>query len=455
MTSINSYLCSTNMTKMRRKRCNTCRKKYDAKDDNIGLNKGICVKCNIKGMKTVSKITFYHKCTKCGNDYDSGEDNIGLDATCLVCNIGKLRDMECNSGRKSRCADTECMKCFNKSFASHEKAKFWHPTKNGEIRPRDVALNSNTKYWFKCGRCKHDSEMTLVGVNTGRWCRFCVNLSRCDDLGCKFCFEHSFASHKNAKFWHPIRNKNTPRNIALRSPVKYWFKCGKCKHEFEMSLSNVTAGCWCRFCANKSRCDDADREFCFKHSFAGHERAKFWHPTKNKGIIPRDVALNSGIKYWFKCGDCEHDFEAMLSNVIIGHWCGFCANLFRCNNPECEFCFKHSFANHEKAKFWHPTRNGGNTPRDVALRSCTKYWFKCEECGHDFEILLDQISANCWCKFCANSSLCNNPNCEFCFEHSFASHENAKLWHPTKNEGTIPRDIILNSGIKYWFRCGE
>ena len=42
---------------------------------------------------------------------------------------------------------------YEKSFASHPKAKFWHPTKNkdsknNDIVPRGIRKFSNKKFWF-------------------------------------------------------------------------------------------------------------------------------------------------------------------------------------------------------------------------------------------------------------------------------------------------------------------
>ena len=35
---------------------------------------------------------------------------------------------------------------FEKSFASHEKAKYW--SSKNELKPEGVARGSNKKYWF-------------------------------------------------------------------------------------------------------------------------------------------------------------------------------------------------------------------------------------------------------------------------------------------------------------------
>lgn len=388
-----------------RNKCRTCHEKYDSREDNIGLNKGNCKQCNIKGMYN-AKIIFENKCIKCKQDYDSREDNIGPGLTCLKCSLDGLKDTQCETKPHARCENCQCEKCFNKSFAKHEKAIFWHPTKNGHIRPRDISLKNNKKCWFKCGECNHSFDIRLGDcVRKNTWCKFCANLSQCDDKNCAFCFNNSFARYEKSKYWHSTKNSQiTPRNIALTSGTKYWFKCGKCKHDFDASPSNVSHGYWCRFCANLSRCDNEKCVPCFRKSFASNERAIFWHPTKNGTIRPRDVALNGRGRYWFKCGECKHDINKSLSYTSENKWCKFCTNQSRCDSTDCKFCFGHSFASHEKEKFWHPTKNGNIKPRDVALNSHKKYWFKCGECDSDFDSGLNSVCRGTWCKFCKNKT---------------------------------------------------
>ena len=48
---------------------------------------------------------------------------------------------------------------YERSFASHEKAKFWHPAMNGNVVPREVAMGTHTKYWFICDICKHSFDI--------------------------------------------------------------------------------------------------------------------------------------------------------------------------------------------------------------------------------------------------------------------------------------------------------
>lgn len=50
--------------------------------------------------------------------------------------------------------------------------------------------------------------------------------------------------------------------------------------------------------------------------------------------------------------------------------------------------------------------------------------------------------------------LCNNDNCEICYNRSFASNEFSKYWDYNKNNKK-PRDVFKNSGSKYNFICNK
>ena len=63
---------------------------------------------------------------------------------------------------------------FDRSFASHPKAKFWDYSKN-EKKPYEVFKSSGKKFWFICGECKHSFDTGLNDVIKGSWCPFCVN----------------------------------------------------------------------------------------------------------------------------------------------------------------------------------------------------------------------------------------------------------------------------------------
>ena len=68
------------------------------------------------------------------------------------------------------CEKEECNECYEKSFASHIKSKFW--SNKNELQPKEVFRSTNKKFWFNCDRCKNEFESSLNHVSNGRWCSY-------------------------------------------------------------------------------------------------------------------------------------------------------------------------------------------------------------------------------------------------------------------------------------------
>ena len=187
----------------------------------------------------------------------------------------------------------------------------------------------------------------------------------------------TFDSHVRSKQWS-TRNQDQPSQLRLTAEVKRWFRCDACPHEFEAAVYSIARGSWCPFCASKRLCDDETCRFCFDRSFASHDRAKLWS-TRNP-VQPRQVARGARAFFWFSCDSCGHEFQSKLSKVSSGSWCKYCAGLALCDDDNCQTCLDRSFASHERALQW-STRNQVQ-PRQLALHSGTKHWFKCDKCSH-------------------------------------------------------------------------
>ena len=380
----------------------------------------------------------WFNCDKCQHDFEAGLHEITRNGWCPYCSSGKLCDKD------------DCTDCFAKSFASHEKAKYWSK-KNKNITPRQVFKKGDgKKYWFNCDKCSHDFDAAPYNVSIGQGCPYCYSKKLCNDNTCVLCFDKSFASCTKAVNWS-IKNNITPREVSLNSAKKYWFNCDRCPHDFDMRLHNANTGYWCPYCSSKKLCDNNDCNTCFSKSFASHEKSKCWSSKNDKS--PRQVFLNSGSKFIFKCASCPHDFDKSLNKINIGRWCPYCSNPPQklCTDNDCNHCFNKSFASHEKSKCW-STKND-KLSREVFLNSDKKYWFNCDNCPHDFESKLYHISNGSWCPYCSNppQKLCTDNECDHCFNNSFASHEKSKHW--SKKNNKIQREVFKGGGDKYWFKC--
>lgn len=316
--------------------------------------------------------------------------------------------MKCQyGGNKKKLCNNDCDVCWDRSFASHEKSIYWNYEENKGVTPREISLNSHTKYSFICGECNHNFEIKPNTINTMNvWCSYCANKKLCNKLSCESCYQKSFASHAKAQFWHHAENKNIkPRDVLKNSGKKFWFTCEECKHKFKTGLGNINSGGnWCPYCCNPpQKICLIDCEKCFIKSFASHEKAKFWNYEENGNIKPREMFLNSKSKYLFTCRECKHNFEMTPYDVNHGVWCPYCASKKLCDKDDCKFCFNKSFASHPIAKFWNYEENGNIKPRNVFKNSHTKYSLKCLN-NHSFIIGLDSVNRGCQCPYCKNKT---------------------------------------------------
>lgn len=185
--------------------------------------------------QTGNKFTFI---CKCSHKFCASLDNIHKNKWCPYC---------CYPGKKL-CED-ECIQCFNNSFASHEKSKYW--SDKNEISPRYVLKGTNKLYWFNCNKCPHDFQQIpkeIIGRNY--WCTYCSHSTLCNKE-CEFCFNNSFASHPMSEFWS-LKNKKFPRDVFLNTHEKYLFICDTCDNEFKISPACINNGNWCSICKNKT-----------------------------------------------------------------------------------------------------------------------------------------------------------------------------------------------------------
>jgi Probable Zinc-ribbon domain len=69
--------------------------------------------------------------------------------------------------------NNNCKTCFNKSFASIERSKYWS-CKNKK-KPIEVFKSSAEKFIFNCDNCNNVFTSKLCHVTDGSWCPNCMN----------------------------------------------------------------------------------------------------------------------------------------------------------------------------------------------------------------------------------------------------------------------------------------
>lgn len=372
-------------------------------------------------------------CSECGNSYRATvADRAGRGRGCP----------ECGKNARSRAKATP--KPGN-SLADKfpDIAGQWHPTKNGDSLPSDYKPYSNKKVWWLC-ECGHAWQATINNrTSKGRGCPQCASYRKTsfpekavfyyvskvfdDALSCVtvdfngssvsldiWIPSISTAIEYDGQHWHQDAEKESKKNnicfdngvrlIRVSEPgcIRYNDVMSTIRIErrdatSSESLDEAVAavmdilGCGESVDINSARDDSEIRLLIVSdrrsNSFGENypELVKEWHPTRNGGLTPYMFSRHSGVKAWFVCEN-NHEYQAIIADRANGKGCYTCAmkalgRKKMVPKPGESFGEKYPYA----ASAWHPTKNGDMTPYDVAPNSNKRFWWKCQECGHEWE----------------------------------------------------------------------
>lgn len=216
-------------------------------------------------------------CDKCGHEFEMILRNINMrDSWCPYCAIPT----------KKLCNNNNCVSCYNKSFASHYRAKYF--SNKNTIEPRMISLKTHKKYLFNC-ECGHEFEAILADItNNDSWCSYCSNKKLCINIqNCISCYNKTFASIDKSNYWS-IKNTKKPIEVFKSTAEKFIFDCDKCKIEFKSKLCHITDGSWCPHCRYKT--EDKLTKILKEYFPLLITQAKYdW--CKNKKHLPFDFCL--------------------------------------------------------------------------------------------------------------------------------------------------------------------
>lgn len=114
-----------------------------------------------RDVRMTSNLKFWFTCPECEHDFDASLDHISSGGWCPYCAIPS----------RKKC-DEECKFCFQRSFASHEKARFWS-IKN-PATARQVAKSSHDHFLFNCDVHQYEFTSRVDDMTKGHWCALCA-----------------------------------------------------------------------------------------------------------------------------------------------------------------------------------------------------------------------------------------------------------------------------------------
>ena len=185
-------------------------------------------------------------------------------------------------------------------------AKQWHLTKNGNLRPTEVAVNSRKKVWWifpydypETGR-HHDFEWqaSIQSRNHGSGCPYLSH-----QLIRKGFNDLQTVNPELAKQWHPTKNGNLkPTEVTANSNKKVWWllpyddpKTGKhFDFEWQARVYDRNKGYGCPYLNGQAVWEGFNDLATMNPDIAAQ-----WHPTKNGDLKPTDITSGSKKKVWW------------------------------------------------------------------------------------------------------------------------------------------------------------
>jgi hypothetical protein len=325
------------------------------------------------------------------------------------------------------CNRQAASKDYNLELVNPILAEQWHPTLNGKLKPTQVTPGSGKKVWWKCKK-GHEWRASISERTLGCGCPYCARKKPSKGYNLR-------AVHPElAKQWHPTKNDNlSPEQVTPASNKKVWWQCEKGHQWSTKILSRSINGTGCPYCAGTKPGKDYNLRVI--HPVLAQQ----WHPKKNGDLTPEQVTPGSNKKVWWKCQK-KHVWQASIKSRSKGSGCPYCAG--KKSSKEYNLRAVHP----ELAQQWHPQKNGDLTPEQVTPGSNKKVWWKCKK-GHEWDEHVVVRTQGIGCPYCSG----RRPGKEY--NLLVVNPELAQQWHPKKNGGLTPEQVIPGSKKKVWWKC--
>ncbi len=98
---------------------------------------------------------------------------------------------------------------------------------------------------------------------------------------------------------------------------------------------------------------------------------------------------------------------------------------------------------------WDNERNEGLSPENISYGSKASVWWICGK-GHSWKAIVKARCAGSGCPVCAGKKVLQGVN-----DLSTTHPALAAQWHPAKNGGLLPTEVVAGTHRKVWWRCDK
>jgi very-short-patch-repair endonuclease len=404
----------------------------------------------------------------------------------------------------------QCPLCKNDLAIKHPKlVNEWHPTKNGNQIPSDFSAGSSKKVWWQCPEGDDHEWPTAISNRTiGKsGCPFCA--------GKKADQKNNLASLHPAlaKEWHFGKNGNLiPEAVLPGTQRKVWWQCPRSReHVWKAVILNRVYGSGCPFCKSqtskaeirifsemqeifkgqrvlwRSKLSKMEMDVYIPHLKVAIEYdGAYWHSGRKNKDLKKNITLSKKGVQVLRVREyplerlSAHDVKIGVDSVEKGDIDRVLSSILDLSNNRRDILDSYTATNEfmndegyrriisflpapppEKsllkvypniAKTWDYQGNYPLRPEYFSPNSGAEVQWICEQDKtHKWKVkITHRVSkAQTHCPFCSNKRV-NSSN-----SLQAVRPDIAKQWHPEKNEGKDPSDVVYGSNVRVWWQCPE
>lgn len=290
-------------------------------------------------------------------DYGNYEEQKAKKALRLVKNCSSRFICQCECGTVKSIAsshlcngDTKSCGCYKDNVvASNSKPKtlsfedWCHQNNHGDYlslwdselnskKASEISFSSNKKYYFKCAKGLHNSELKLLNSLTDKKRNLKLLCKKCESFG-QWIIE-SFGESSLQEIWDYTKNDFSPFDVPKSTTKEAWFKCnnGIKRHGYKMRVREFYVGQRCPYCsgARVHKQDSfgtiyseiissrwSDKNVVSPLSFSCGSNAKIWLKCQYGIHEDYSTTLYDSIKREFRCPKCSMEMnESVLQNKV-------------------------------------------------------------------------------------------------------------------------------------------
>ena len=301
--------------------------------------------------------------------------------------------------------------------------------RNLPLTPDKITYGSNKIVWW-IGTCGHEWQTSVKARSSGEKCPICSGARAVEGINDLVTLKPELAAE-----WSSKNNPLKPTMVTVGSHKKVIWK-GKCGHEWTATVkSRAISGTGCPYCSHNKILVGFNDLASQRPQIASE-----WS-ERNYPLKPNMVTVFANRKVWWKCSK-GHEWNTLISTRSGGSECPYCSGQILLKGFN-DFATTHP----QLAQEW-SDRNLPLTPDMINEKSRKNVWWKCRECGNEWQSVVYARIRGTICPVCADRAVMAGYNDLATTDAHLLSE-----WDYEKNKGISPNKVSRNSMRSVWWKC--